>query len=578
MTTLATFLIFVPLLVYLLSALLERRKALTSSEFFLAANQVSSFEFANSSIGYGFQIASVSIFFAWGYLHGFGALINPLFWGIGIVLFGLLLPQMSSYLGSGKTLHGYLGEQYRSRTLEVIASTVTLVAFLGTFVAELAWGSIVFRMFSSNPIIVGAILTGMAIVIAIYLVRAGQLNAMRTDQVQLLFTYFGFLALGVSLIWLAGNGDVEDRAASFILSVALALCLGIMSLMIWRQIKIERRLTTGQRFTLTLFVRPALLTLLAVGVFFLAINLFRTYPDTASVLAVVASPGFFNLSQGTPNLLALALLPLFWQFVDVTMWQRLAAVQLPVEVGLSSRDRLRPIRVGLQRFAFESPVTWLFAIIIGIAVRHASIGINDQTIWEGIATIPIAVRDSHHALGQLMGIGLGVAFGAAIVAAMLSTADSMLMGALVVFSLDLAPKAGRASDPSASPAASAGPIQLARVAIVLFTIAALGIIWLQLLTDVKVLPILLGAYAAQLCLAASVIATLLLGPQPVRRGWALASILAGVIATAYATVIALGNEAWALYAPLFALGASIPVYAIGLAAQRLSGRTQEHSP
>lgn len=121
-------------------------------------------------------------------MYGFGALVNPVFWGVGIALFAWLLPRMASYLGSGKTLHGYLGERYNSRTLEVVASLVTLTGFLGTFVAELAWGSAVFKMFSPNPLIVGAILTGMAIVIAIYLVRAGQLNAMRTDQVQLIFT------------------------------------------------------------------------------------------------------------------------------------------------------------------------------------------------------------------------------------------------------------------------------------------------------------------------------------------------------------------------------------------------------
>jgi Na+/proline symporter len=563
-TSVVVILVLSPVLVYLVAALLERRQTVVSSEFFLAANQVSSFEFANSSIGYGFQIASVSIFFAWGYLYGFGALVNPVFWGVGIVLFGLLLPRMSSYLGSGKTLHGYLGERYNSRSLEVLASIVTLIAFLGTFVAELAWGGAVFKMFSSNPAIVGAILTGMAIVIAIYLGRAGQLNAMRTDQVQLVFTYFGFLALGVSLIWLAGNGDAEDRATSFILSFALALCLVIMSIMIWRQVKLERRLATSERFTLTQFVRPALLVLLAVAVFMLAANLFRPWPDGESIQAVVTSAAFFNLSQGTANLLALALLPLFWQFVDVTMWQRLAAVQLPPAAGSSLRERLRPIRVGLQRFAFESPVTWLFAIIVGIALRHAPIGVNEETIWDGIGNIPIALMNSQRALGEFIGLGLALAFGAAIVAAMLSTADSMLMGALAVFSLDLAPKAKQASDPMATQATSAGAVRIGRIAIIFFTAAGLGIIWLQLLSGMQVLPILLGAYAAQLSLAASVLATLLLGPRPVHRGWALTSIFAGVIATGYATVVALGNEDWALYAPLFALGASAPIYITGL--------------
>lgn len=564
MTAFVVVLVLSPVLIYLVAALLERRRTVASSEFFLAANQVSSFEFANSSIGYGFQIASVSVFFAWGYLYGFGALVNPIFWGVGIVLFGFLLPRMSSYLGSGKTLHGYLGERYNSRELEVIASIVTLIAFLGTFVAELAWGSAVFKMFSSDPVIVGAIITGMAIVIAIYLVRAGQLNAMRTDQVQLVFTYFGFLALGVSLIWLAGDGGAEDRATSLILSLALAICLVVMSLMIWRQIRVERRLVTTERFTLTHFVRPALLVLLAVAVFVLAANLFRTWPDTESVPVVVTSPTFLNFSQGTANLLALALLPLFWQFVDVTMWQRLAAVQLPLDAEQKQRDRLRPIRVGLQRFAFESPVTWLFAIIVGIALRHAPIGINEETIWDGIGNIPIALLDSQISPGQFVGVGLALVFGAAIVAAMLSTADSMLMGALVVFSLDLAPRAKQASDPAATPATSADAIRIGRIAIVLFTVIALSIIWIQLLSQVQVLPILLGAYAAQLSLAACVIGTLVFGTLPTDKRWAIASVLAGVLATGYATFVALGNPAWALYAPLFALGASVPVYVLGL--------------
>jgi hypothetical protein len=35
--------------------------------------------------------------------------------------------------------------------------------------------------------------------------------------------------------------------------------------------------------------------------------------------------------------------------------------------------------------------------------------------------------------------------------------------------------------------------------------------------------------------------------------------------------VALGNADWALYAPLFALGASVPVYILGLAFSTLRG-------
>ena len=147
---------------------------------------------------------------------------------------------------------------------------------------------------------------------------------------------------------------------------------------------------------------------------------------------------------------------------------------------------------------------------------------------------------------------------------MLSTADSMLMGALVVFSLDLAPKAGQAADPRPSAATSTSAIRTGRVAIVLFIAAGLGIIWFQLLTGVQVLPILLGAYAAQISLAACVLGTLLLPSNTVHRGWAIASVTAGVVGTGYATAVALNNMEWQLYAPLFALGASVPVYVVGI--------------
>jgi len=572
MNTAAFVLVLSPVLIYLVSALLERRRVVAPSEFFLAAGQVSSFEFANSSIGYGFQIASVSVFLAWGYLYGFAALVNPLFWGIGIALFAALLPKMVPYLGSGKTLHGYLGERYASRGLEVVASIVTLIGFLGTFVAELAWGSAVFRLFSPSPIVVGAILTGMAIAITIYLVRAGQLNAMRTDQLQLVFTYVGFLALGIALAWLAARGGVIDQATSFILSGVLGLCLAVMAIMIWRQVRLDRLLAVDERFGLTKFVRPLLMALVTITVVALVVNMLGSWPSAVDLRTAVSAPHFFALSQGTLNLLSLALLPLLWQFVDVTMWQRLASVQMrnADEFSASTRERLKPIRVGLQRFAFESPITWLFAVVIGMLLRHAPIGVSEEGIWDALGAIPLALREVGGQLGQPLGLALAVVFGAAIVAAMLSTADSMLMGALAVFSLDLARPIERPRNPHDSAPAPYRAVRVGRTAIVVFVALGLGIIWLQLLTGIQVLPILLGAYAAQISLASCVLGSLLLPPRSVSRAWAITSVAAGVAATGYATTVALKNADWQLYAPLFALGASIPVYLAGLIIGRVA--------
>jgi len=573
MNTAVFVLVLSPLLIYLVAAFLERRRELAPSEFFLAAGQVSSFEFANSSIGYGFQIASVSMFLAWGYLYGFAALVNPLFWGIGIALFGCFLPRMVQYLGSGKTLHGYLGQQYTSRGLEVVASIVTLIGFLGTFVAELAWGSAVFQLFSPKPILVGAILTGVAIVITVYLVRAGQLSAMRTDQVQLVFTYAGFLSLAVVLAWAAANRGVIARANSFFLSGTLALCLAAMAIMMWRQMRFEQLHAGNEGFSVTRFVRPLLVAMVTIALLALVVNLLVAWPSTTELRTAVSAPCFFSLSQGPLNLLSLAILPLLWQFVDVTMWQRLASVQMPRNdaPSLSPREQLKPIRLGLQRFALESPVTWLFAVVIGMLLHHAPIGVGEESIWNAIGAIPVALRGAGGQLREPIGLVLSIVFGAAIVAAMLSTADSMLMGALAVFSLDLARPAKRLSDTAA---ACRQVVRIGRLGIVGFMMLGLGIIWLQLLTSTQVLPILLGAYSAQISLSPCVLGTLLLPPRSVSASWAIASVSAGVTGGGYATIVALTNPDWQLYAPLFALGASVPVYFAGVIISRvLSSRS-----
>ena len=56
-----------PVLIYSASALARRRKARADDQFFLAKDSLTRFEFSNSAIAYGFQIALVGVFLAWGY-------------------------------------------------------------------------------------------------------------------------------------------------------------------------------------------------------------------------------------------------------------------------------------------------------------------------------------------------------------------------------------------------------------------------------------------------------------------------------------------------------------------------------
>ncbi len=121
MSILPILFVVAPLAIYLIVALRKTKRELTPDEFFEARGLISPSEFGNTSVAYGFQIASVSIFFAWGFFYGLGAIVNPLFWGLDIILFMLVCGRLGDFFGTTQTLHGLLGSRYNSRAIAVTA-------------------------------------------------------------------------------------------------------------------------------------------------------------------------------------------------------------------------------------------------------------------------------------------------------------------------------------------------------------------------------------------------------------------------------------------------------------------------
>jgi Na+/proline symporter len=273
----------------------------------------------------------------------------------------------------------------------------------------------------------------------------------------------------------------------------------------------------------------------------------------------VADGRLYDFNQGALNLASLALLPLCWQFSDVTMWQRLGAVRLPPP---DQPNRFSAIKKGLLRYAIESPITWILAIIAGIALRYADIGITEENVWNGLAEIPVTLMNADTPAGSVIQLLVASLFAAGIVAAMLSTADSFLIGSAFTIAYDLAP---RVTD-SETDIIAQNPrraLRLGRIAVIIFIVAGLASYWIASLFGFDILSILFGAFAAQASLFPAVFGTIVLRDRAPARGWALASIVGGFVGALIAVGVALTDPAWALYPPLFALGASIPVYAVG---------------
>lgn len=559
-----------PVAIYVLSVVERRQYARTSeSQFFLAKDSLNQFEFSNSSIAYGFQIASISIFVAWGYTFGLGALVNPIFWGLGILLFSVAIRRVTESLRDNETLHGYLARSYGSQPLGVIGASMTVIGYLGALTAELSIGSTVLSVIIPNKYAIAFVVSALALGIATYVWLVGQHAALQTDQLQLGFFYLGFISLALAFSWLAidKNGNVPGVTIATLM--LFVLLVGTVAGVKAQTGGLTQALMgsdyvghAGKRMNTVLII-----LVVYVGLCVSALNLIKLLTVTASTdVSKVAIP-LFDLSQGFLNLLSLAMLPLFWQFIDVPMWQRLGALR-PRSAD-NTESRARDLRKGLLRFAFESPATWILAILVGMCLRQIDVGVTSESIWTIVGAFPNLLVQSQ-ALG-ILGVALGVAFLMAVVATMLSTADSMLMGTVFVVSRDFfGPTHGQ--DTSESEAVRRD-VSIARVASYAIIGVAIAIIWLQVIFELDIVSILMGAYSAQLSLVPCVLGAVL-GPK-LRLGATLAisSVLAGFTLSAVAAAVALNNPTWQLYPPLFALGGAFSVYLIG-------GffRTKEHGP
>lgn len=561
MSILPILFVVAPLAIYLIVALRKTKRELTPDEFFEARGLISPSEFANTSVAYGFQIASVSIFFAWGFFYGLGAIVNPLFWGLGIILFMLVCGRLGDFFGTTQTLHGFLGGRYNSRLIAILASIMTLIGFLGAFTAELVWGSYVLTIISPNPWFIGISMTIMAAIVAWYVTRAGHLSVVKTDQYQLVFAHLAFVVVVVFLVTLLHWKGGEAGAIGFLLSVATAVMLALVALSIIRQLRDSNASTTPDTGRTISFIVLSIVILGGIGSIVNAV-IFSASLDAMGT--AVADHRLYDFNQGALNLASLALLPLCWQFADVTMWQRLGAVRLP---PADRPNRFSAIKKGLLRYAIESPITWILAIIAGVALRYADIGVTEESIWNGLAEIPVAISNADTPAGAIIQSLVASLFAAGIVAAMLSTADSFLIGSAFTIAYDLAPRVTD-SDTDIVAQNPRRALRLGRIAVVIFIVVGLASYWIAGFFGFDILSILFGAFAAQVSLFPAVFGTILLKERAASRKWALMSIICGLVAGLVAVVVAVNDTTWALYPPLFSLGASTLVYLLGLVFSR----------
>ena len=276
-----------------------------------------------------------------------------------------------------------------------------------------------------TPAYYGIVLGTLFFVLA-YIWYGGAWGSMKTDMLQLVFSYIGFTVVFLFAIWSIINLNTTLRPEFAIVSL-LMFVGGIWAVVIrlrngLQPISAMGSGTEGVKwFSIRTFL--SYLTLVSMGILaiFFAILFFRSLPTLT--LAPLANLGDPKLK----GVIALAMMATMFQFVDMTAWQRVQAIDgTPDEI----RDRARR---GLFLFGVESPYSWILCLALGtllVATMPQLATVNDKA--GPLAAYPRILFES----GGILQSVVAFAFMVAVMGVMLSTIDSALLGAMYAWVAD----------------------------------------------------------------------------------------------------------------------------------------------
>lgn len=514
--------ISIPLLIYIIGAMSVKRKDLTHpDEFFVAYRKVGVTAFSSSSIAYAFQVSTIYPFLLWGASNFyFVPAVNTICWGAGIVLFYLCFNRYKHFIGQDVTLHGFLGKQY-GKSVRVIASYLTIIAFLGYAISETYFGSKVLL-----SIIEDRNLFYMSVTIALffvygYIAYGGQLSSIRTDQLQLVISYLGTFGLMLYLLFvLLTNGNIPSGTLNISFAILLVYIPIILAIRKLQFIRFSEENTRANK-TINISLNSAIVVLL-LSLFGVALHKVLGSKFQFNFAGLVNVQGF-----GIAGLLSLMLLPLIWQFVDLTNWQRLLAVK-----PTSNDETLslhHNIRRGLIIYAIESPFTWIVFLFFGLLSVSA---LPNFTFQDLLIDIPKCLISSSSLIQRFF----GYTFIVSVLAIMLSTVDSFLVGTIFTFVYDSNSKTRNILDSKNENDIRTNYNRITNTGRIFGLVAIVAGLSFFIIFDKSVsnggelfINMLLAFYSAQLAFFPLVFGTLFLRRHP-SEFWANASMTIGAIA------------------------------------------------
>jgi len=350
-------------------------KAKSISDFFLNDRKMDSSDFINTTVSYGYQVAAISLFAYWGFTYGFWTIWVPIFWAAGFYILRYL--NDNDYLDlfynnhAGNTLHGFLGHQYNYKELGRLAGLTSILGLSGTafFEADFTSKLISNAAFSNNFWWYIGIFIFFVFIVLIYIIYGGLKTIVITNKVQLSLGFIFFNAFVVFIF-------IKIIFDGFLYSGFILYTLGFLSVFILNLLYPKFKRYHPANF------KKSYSTPLVISLSFYIIGaVYVLFSLTYNGIVIKDSYHDFFMTQNFCNILSLGWVPLIslllanalWQIVDVSNWQRMAAIN-------DTMVKKEEISRTLTFIGYYSAITWIIAILFGMGLKYYLSSITDASL------------------------------------------------------------------------------------------------------------------------------------------------------------------------------------------------------
>jgi hypothetical protein len=570
----------------LIPVLLLRRKTFgRAQDYFVSSDPTPPGVIRNSSIAYAVKMAAFGPLFAWGAAGDFWpAIIFAAALGLGLYLLYALRRPILAFLGDALqrdtsiTVHEFIAQRHGGDPrVRVLAASLTVFALAGLIMCETLGISTVIKPLLSDDVgMTGLVVCVILAVMMSCAMLSGHSGVMYAAQLQLGVLYFGLFGATVFLMYLQVStlGHLPVRG-TLAIAYAAVFCVAIPFYRRSRYVDRNVIMTTSpdgqasesraaKRLSRFQGILNICISVLAALVIVVAVMEF----SSEGVLSV-ARDGVAALGAGTSvptaGLVALLLLPLFYQVVDITNWQQLAAFEKDRDpTGGETGPWSTAVRRVSAAYAIESPLAWLLLCMFG-TLAFLSMPAPDVSNLMGDFIAQLIAQQNEVAttvLALLLACAVAIAF---------STMISQFSAALVAVRCDLLPTllpvASRSEPAQAKRAtiAAAGALCLLIAVAFFFFAAAVNVSF----TSSRFLALVFAFSCAQLALAPLVLGPLLggagrEGSGTVGPGWAL-GVLGASAAIGIGSIVmffAVADDAWLWAAVPACLGSGVLLFAV----------------